>query len=76
MRGLGSEVREAGKPESKPRSPFAGVLSLLSLGQRPPHSSLLPCRYQGDADAPVALVVHMAPERVLADPRYQQWMER
>ncbi|XP_072677175.1 zinc phosphodiesterase ELAC protein 2 isoform X1 [Canis lupus baileyi] len=33
-------------------------------------------RYQGDADAPVALVVHMAPERVLADPRYQQWMER
>uniref|UniRef100_A0A8C0QT45 Zinc phosphodiesterase ELAC protein 2 n=1 Tax=Canis lupus dingo TaxID=286419 RepID=A0A8C0QT45_CANLU len=33
-------------------------------------------RYQGDADAPVALVVHMAPEHVLADPRYQQWMER
>lgn len=73
MRGLGSEVREAGKPESKPGSPFAGV---LSLGQRPAHSSFLPRRYQGDADAPVALVVHMAPERVLADPRYQQWMER
>ncbi|XP_027481469.1 zinc phosphodiesterase ELAC protein 2 isoform X2 [Zalophus californianus] len=33
-------------------------------------------RYQGNADAPVALVVHMAPEGVLADPRYQQWMER
>ncbi|XP_004416668.1 PREDICTED: zinc phosphodiesterase ELAC protein 2 isoform X3 [Odobenus rosmarus divergens] len=33
-------------------------------------------RYQGNADAPVALVVHMAPECVLADPRYQQWMER
>nr|KAF6415581.1 elaC ribonuclease Z 2 [Molossus molossus] len=33
-------------------------------------------RYQGSADAPVALVVHMAPECVLADGRYQQWMER
>ncbi|KAF5911906.1 hypothetical protein HPG69_015884 [Diceros bicornis minor] len=33
-------------------------------------------RYQGKADAPVALVVHMAPECVLADSRYQQWMER
>ncbi|KAF6298454.1 elaC ribonuclease Z 2 [Rhinolophus ferrumequinum] len=33
-------------------------------------------RYQGKADAPVALVVHIAPERVLADSRYQQWMER
>ncbi|KAI5930453.1 zinc phosphodiesterase ELAC protein 2 isoform X1 [Manis javanica] len=33
-------------------------------------------RYQGKADAPVALVVHMAPECVLADGRYQQWMER
>ncbi|VFV27607.1 zinc phosphodiesterase elac protein 2 [Lynx pardinus] len=33
-------------------------------------------RYQGNAEAPVALVVHMAPERVLADSRYQQWMER
>ncbi|KAM7069555.1 zinc phosphodiesterase ELAC protein 2 isoform 2-T2 [Molossus nigricans] len=33
-------------------------------------------RYQGSADAPVALVVHMAPECVLADDRYQQWMER
>ncbi|XP_025219414.1 zinc phosphodiesterase ELAC protein 2 isoform X3 [Theropithecus gelada] len=33
-------------------------------------------RYQGKADAPVALVVHMAPESVLADSRYQQWMER
>ncbi|PNI58802.1 ELAC2 isoform 14, partial [Pan troglodytes] len=25
---------------------------------------------------PVALVVHMAPESVLVDSRYQQWMER
>lgn len=33
-------------------------------------------RYQGKADAPVALVVHMAPECVLMDSRYQQWMER
>ncbi|XP_039083234.1 zinc phosphodiesterase ELAC protein 2 [Hyaena hyaena] len=33
-------------------------------------------RHQGNAEAPVALVVHMAPERVLADPRYQEWMER
>ncbi|XP_069338058.1 zinc phosphodiesterase ELAC protein 2 isoform X3 [Eulemur rufifrons] len=33
-------------------------------------------RYQGEAEAPVALVVHMAPESVLADSRYQQWMER
>ncbi|XP_063484389.1 zinc phosphodiesterase ELAC protein 2 isoform X9 [Symphalangus syndactylus] len=33
-------------------------------------------RYQGKADAPVALVVHMAPESVLLDSRYQQWMER
>ncbi|KAB0367681.1 hypothetical protein FD755_021005 [Muntiacus reevesi] len=32
--------------------------------------------YQGKADAPVALVVHMAPEHVLLDSRYQQWMER
>ncbi|XP_006863574.1 PREDICTED: zinc phosphodiesterase ELAC protein 2 [Chrysochloris asiatica] len=32
--------------------------------------------YQGKADAPVALVVHMAPECVLLDSRYQQWMER
>ncbi|XP_058139441.1 zinc phosphodiesterase ELAC protein 2 isoform X2 [Dasypus novemcinctus] len=33
-------------------------------------------RYQGKADDPVALVVHMAPEAVLLDGRYQQWMER
>ncbi|XP_037350676.1 zinc phosphodiesterase ELAC protein 2 isoform X1 [Talpa occidentalis] len=33
-------------------------------------------RYQGNADTPLALVVHMAPECVLADSRYQQWMER
>ncbi|XP_029782577.1 zinc phosphodiesterase ELAC protein 2 isoform X2 [Suricata suricatta] len=33
-------------------------------------------RHQENAEAPVALVVHMAPECVLADPRYQQWMER
>ncbi|CAO2643588.1 Zinc phosphodiesterase ELAC protein 2 [Lemmus lemmus] len=33
-------------------------------------------RYQGEADAPVALVVHIAPESVLTDSRYQQWMER
>ncbi|XP_004760196.1 zinc phosphodiesterase ELAC protein 2 [Mustela putorius furo] len=33
-------------------------------------------RYQGHAGAPVALVVHMAPQCVLEDPRYQQWMER
>ncbi|KAL2765866.1 zinc phosphodiesterase ELAC protein 2 isoform 3 [Daubentonia madagascariensis] len=33
-------------------------------------------RYQGEADAHVALVVHMAPESVLMDSRYQQWMER
>lgn len=33
-------------------------------------------RYQGEADAPVALVVHIAPESVLIDSRYQQWMER
>lgn len=33
-------------------------------------------RYQGKADAPVALVVHIAPESVLMDSRYQQWMER
>ncbi|XP_016078005.1 PREDICTED: zinc phosphodiesterase ELAC protein 2 [Miniopterus natalensis] len=33
-------------------------------------------RYQGSADTPVALVVHMAPECVLADSRYQQWMQR
>uniref|UniRef100_A0AC11DBK1 ElaC ribonuclease Z 2 n=1 Tax=Ovis aries TaxID=9940 RepID=A0AC11DBK1_SHEEP len=32
--------------------------------------------YQEKADAPVALVVHMAPEHVLLDSRYQQWMER
>ncbi|XP_040856910.1 zinc phosphodiesterase ELAC protein 2 isoform X2 [Ochotona curzoniae] len=33
-------------------------------------------RYQGKADAPLALVVHIAPESVLLDSRYQQWMER
>ncbi|KAL1779395.1 zinc phosphodiesterase ELAC protein 2 [Sigmodon hispidus] len=33
-------------------------------------------RYQEEADAPVALVVHIAPESVLTDSRYQQWMER
>ncbi|XP_005399395.1 PREDICTED: zinc phosphodiesterase ELAC protein 2 isoform X1 [Chinchilla lanigera] len=33
-------------------------------------------RYQGETDAPVAVVVHMAPESVLLDSRYQQWMER
>lgn len=33
-------------------------------------------RYQGEADAPVAVVVHIAPESVLTDSRYQQWMER
>ncbi|XP_010613312.1 zinc phosphodiesterase ELAC protein 2 isoform X1 [Fukomys damarensis] len=33
-------------------------------------------RYQGDANGPVAVVVHMAPESVLMDSRYQQWMER
>ncbi|NP_001349911.1 zinc phosphodiesterase ELAC protein 2 isoform 2 [Mus musculus] len=33
-------------------------------------------RYQAEADAPVALVVHIAPESVLIDSRYQQWMER
>ncbi|XP_073902957.1 zinc phosphodiesterase ELAC protein 2 isoform X2 [Castor canadensis] len=33
-------------------------------------------RYQGEADTPVALVVHIAPESVLMDSRYQQWMER
>lgn len=33
-------------------------------------------RYQTEADAPVALVVHIAPESVLLDSRYQQWMER
>ncbi|XP_032354726.1 zinc phosphodiesterase ELAC protein 2 [Camelus ferus] len=32
--------------------------------------------YQGKAEAPVALVVHMTPEHVLLDSRYQQWMER
>ncbi|XP_027630747.1 zinc phosphodiesterase ELAC protein 2 [Tupaia chinensis] len=33
-------------------------------------------RYQGQTETPVALVVHMAPESVLVDGRYQQWMER
>ncbi|XP_037664172.1 zinc phosphodiesterase ELAC protein 2 [Choloepus didactylus] len=33
-------------------------------------------RYQGKAEAPVALVAHLAPEAVLLDGRYQQWMER
>uniref|UniRef100_A0A8C9QLI6 Zinc phosphodiesterase ELAC protein 2 n=1 Tax=Spermophilus dauricus TaxID=99837 RepID=A0A8C9QLI6_SPEDA len=33
-------------------------------------------RYQGKDDTPVALVVHIAPESVLLDSRYQQWMER
>ncbi|XP_005067677.1 zinc phosphodiesterase ELAC protein 2 isoform X2 [Mesocricetus auratus] len=33
-------------------------------------------RYQEEADAPVALVAHIAPESVLIDSRYQQWMER
>lgn len=33
-------------------------------------------RYQGNAETAVALVVHMAPESVLVDSRYQQWMER
>ncbi|XP_016041972.1 zinc phosphodiesterase ELAC protein 2 isoform X2 [Erinaceus europaeus] len=33
-------------------------------------------RYQGNADTSVALVVHMTPECVLKDSRYQQWMER
>ena len=37
---------------------------------------LLPPSYQEKADAPVALVVHMAPEHVLLDSGYQQWMER
>uniref|UniRef100_A0A8D2AUM7 Zinc phosphodiesterase ELAC protein 2 n=1 Tax=Sciurus vulgaris TaxID=55149 RepID=A0A8D2AUM7_SCIVU len=32
--------------------------------------------YQGKTDTPVALVVHIAPESVLLDSRYQQWMER
>ncbi|KAM6164067.1 zinc phosphodiesterase ELAC protein 2 [Rhynchocyon petersi] len=33
-------------------------------------------RFQGSADAPVALVAHLAPDSVLSDGRYQQWMER
>ncbi|XP_057572020.1 zinc phosphodiesterase ELAC protein 2 isoform X2 [Hippopotamus amphibius kiboko] len=32
--------------------------------------------FQEKAEAPVALVVHVAPEHVLLDGRYQQWMER
>ncbi|XP_059764727.1 zinc phosphodiesterase ELAC protein 2 [Balaenoptera ricei] len=32
--------------------------------------------FQGRAEAPVALVVHMTPEHVLLDSRYQQWMGR
>ncbi|KAM9045889.1 zinc phosphodiesterase ELAC protein 2 isoform 2-T2 [Megaptera novaeangliae] len=32
--------------------------------------------FQGRAEAPVALVVHVTPEHVLLDSRYQQWMER
>ncbi|XP_063097873.1 zinc phosphodiesterase ELAC protein 2 isoform X2 [Cavia porcellus] len=33
-------------------------------------------RYQEETNDPVAVVVHMAPESVLSDSRYQQWMER
>ncbi|EHB11816.1 Zinc phosphodiesterase ELAC protein 2 [Heterocephalus glaber] len=33
-------------------------------------------RYQGETNGPVTMVVHMAPESVLMDTRYQQWMER
>ncbi|XP_045149400.1 zinc phosphodiesterase ELAC protein 2 isoform X2 [Echinops telfairi] len=33
-------------------------------------------RYQGKGGDAVALVAHMAPESVLLDSRYQQWMER
>lgn len=34
-------------------------------------------RYQeGVAEHQVALVIHMTPEAVLRDSRYQQWMER
>lgn len=47
----------------------------LSLFLKETPFFLLP-RYQGEADAPVALVVHIAPEPVLTDSRYQQWMER
>lgn len=56
---------------------------LPGLGSRPEFASrrskascFLPPSYQGNAEAPVALVVHMAPESVLLDSRYQQWMER
>ncbi|KAH1182653.1 zinc phosphodiesterase ELAC protein 2 isoform X1 [Mauremys mutica] len=35
------------------------------------------CRYQeGKAEGHVALVIHMAPESVLRDSRYKQWLER
>ncbi|XP_001373514.3 zinc phosphodiesterase ELAC protein 2 isoform X4 [Monodelphis domestica] len=33
-------------------------------------------RYQEETEAPVAVVVHMTPESVLQDSRYQHWMER
>lgn len=50
------------------------VLSLYLFLKETPFF-LLP-RYQEEADAPVALVAHIAPESVLIDSRYQQWMER
>lgn len=54
--------------------PFHVYPELLSLLKETPFFLL--SRYQEEADAPVALVVHIAPEFVLTDGRYQQWMER
>lgn len=78
-----------GSDRGSPGLDVEAVCSLLSpreLSGAPPGGPV-PCvhvlslcrflpRYQGKADTPVALVAHMAPECVLADSRYQQWMER
>lgn len=58
-----------------PRRPVC-FLRALTLSFYKAKPTFLPSRFQGSADAPVALVAHLAPESVLADGRYQQWMER
>ncbi|XP_006108766.3 zinc phosphodiesterase ELAC protein 2-like, partial [Myotis lucifugus] len=63
----------SGAPPSPP-SLLCACSEVVSFYKAKP--TFLPSRFQGSADAPVALVAHLAPESVLADGRYQQWMER
>ncbi|XP_064127873.1 uncharacterized protein LOC100670846 isoform X1 [Loxodonta africana] len=64
----------------EPGGPNTVYLQVVAAGSRDAGAALYVFseynRYQGKADAPVALVVHLAPESVFLDSRYQQWMER